>query len=103
MVTTPAANPSGVFSRGSRTDTRPSNTKNFMNRTTTSYHLAYRKCRAQGMGRIEALKASQRSNWNDYVSFCRQQEDGVVMESLDMSPEKEQRNLAVIMSGGRLI
>jgi hypothetical protein len=100
IVPVPSANASGIFSRGSQLDSRRNTATNFMKYTVTPYHLSYRKFRNQGLGRQAALKASQQSDWSAYVSFCKGQESGTVMESLD-EPDHE-RNLSIIRSG-RLI
>jgi hypothetical protein len=100
LCTSPAANPSGVFSRGSQPDTRSSSATNFMKYTVTPYHLAYRAARGRGLGRIAALKASQKSDWPSYIAYCKSQEAGELMESLD-EPDHA-RNLSIIRSGGRL-
>jgi len=97
FVTNAAANPGGIFSRGTRTESRSNNATNFMNYTVTPYHLSYRKFRNQGLGKQAALKASQKADWDSYVAFCRLQDSGTVMESLD-EPNHE-RNLSIIRTG----
>jgi len=67
---------------------------------TTQFHTAYRQARQRGLSRIAALEASKKSNWSDYVNYCKMQEDGQVLQSLD-APDIG-RVMAVLNSGGRL-
>jgi hypothetical protein len=66
----------------------------------TTFHTHFRALRRAGKTKVEALTQAKQNHPDDYRAYCRKQEDGVVLQSLE-EPNLP-RVLAVLNSGGRL-